>query len=450
MRPLVCLPFVLAFLMICLSGTAVARGATITFSVEAPNSTPSGDLIYIAGDFQGWDPGNPAYALTEQPDDTWEITLSLPDGNPIQYKFTRGSWQTVEKGPNGEEIPNRNHTPQGTETVNHIVANWADVQPSTITGHVESFVLAPFLGGRRCWVYLPPDYLESTASYPVLYMHDGQNLFDQATSFAGEWQVDEACELLIANREIEPIIVVGIENSANRCGEYTPWADNGFGCGGGGDAYLQAIRDVLIPGVNQRYRTQTGHAKTYMAGSSLGGLITVYAAYEYDDVWGRIAGVSPSYWWANQAMLNHAAAASKPQTLSHFYQDMGTAESGIANLRAMRDIAVGQGFVEGDDLMSVEAQGHAHNEFYWSLRMPDILRFLIDPPPPCLGDWDCDGDVDLDDHAYFADCTNGPDLSPNPMLPGVTSLDCIEAFDFDAGGDVDLTDFAAFTTGFGP
>ncbi|MCA9188344.1 MAG: hypothetical protein KDA99_22105, partial [Planctomycetales bacterium] len=445
-----CFSFVLALLVSCLLSTSVARGATITFSVEVPASTPAGDLIYIAGDFQGWNPGNPAYALAEQPNETWEITLSLPEGNPIQYKFTRGSWQTVEKGPNGEEIPNRNLTPQGNETVNHVVANWADVQSSTVTGHVESFVFAPFLGGRRCWVYLPPDYFESTASYPVLYMHDGQNLFDQATSFAGEWQVDEACELLIGNREIEPIIVVGVENSAARCDEYTPWADNSFGCGGGGDTYLQAIRDVLIPEVNQRYRTQTGHTKTYMAGSSLGGLITVYAGYEYDEVWGRIAGMSPSYWWANREMLNHAAAASKPATLSHFYQDMGTAESGITNLRAMRDIAIGQGFMEGNDFLSVEAQGHAHNEFYWSLRMPDILRFLIDPPPRCLGDWDCDGDQDLDDYAYLADCTNGPNVTPNPTIPGITPVDCIEAFDFDAGGDVDLTDFAAFTAGFAP
>lgn len=374
---------------------AVASGATTTFRVQVPASTPVGDLIYIAGNFQGWNPGDPAYALTEQPDGRWEITLSLPDGNSIQYKFTRGSWPKVEKGPNGEEIPNRTYTPQATETINHVVANWADIPPSTISGHVESFVYAPFLASRRCWVYLPPDYFQSTASYPVLYMHDGQNLFDQFTSFSGEWRVDETCELLIGNREIEPIIVVGIENSAARCDEYTPWIGTTQGCGGGGDVYLQAIRDVLIPEVNQRYRTRTGPANTYMAGSSLGGLITVYAGYAYDDDWGRIAGVSPSYWWANQAMLNYAAAALRPANLTHFYQDMGTAESGLGNLRTMRDIAIGQGFVEGYDLLSVEAQSHLHNEYYWALRLPSILRYLIDSPPMHPGDMNCDGVVDI-------------------------------------------------------
>ena len=433
-------PLAVACLVICFLSAGVTRGATTTFRVEVPESTPAGDLIYIAGDFQGWNPGNPAYALTEQSDDTWEITLSLPDGSPIQYKFTRGSWQTVEKGPNGEEIPNRTHTPLGTETLDHVVANWADIPPSTIVGHVEWFEHLPFLAGRRCWVYLPPDYFQSTDSYPVLYMHDGQNLFDQATSFAGEWQVDETCELLIGNREIEPIIVVGVENSAARCDEYTPWIDTAYGCGGGGDVYLQAIRDVLIPEVNLRYRTQTGPANTYMAGSSLGGLISVYAGYEYDDVWGRIAGVSPSYWWADQEMLSYAAAQSKPATLTHFYQDMGTLESGLDDLRTMRDIAVGQGFVEGDDLLSVEAPGHAHNEYYWALRLPDILRFLIDPPAPCLGDWECDGDVDLVDFAHMPTCMTGPS-------GGVLGLGC-ETFDFDGDMDVDLEDFARFQGAF--
>jgi pullulanase len=257
--------------------------------------------------------------------------------------------------------------------------------PSTIVGHVEWFEHVPFLAGRRCWAYLPPGYFETTESYPVLYMHDGQNLFDQATSSAGEWQVDETCEMLIGNREIEPIIVVGIENTAARCSEYTAWTntDPDVSCAGGdGDAYLQAIRDVLIPEVNRRYRTQTGPANTYMAGSSLGGLISVYAAYEYDGVWGRVAGMSPSYWWADQEMLNYASAASKPTILTHFYQDMGTLEPGLDDLRTMRDIAAGQGFAEGIDFLSVEAQGHTHSEDNWALRLPDVLRFLIDPHPP--------------------------------------------------------------------
>lgn len=398
----------LLFLPLVLLGSGQAMfAATVTFRTEVPSNTPPGDTIYIAGDFQGWNPGDGAYALTEEPDGRWAITLSLPDGVGIQYKFTRGDWGRVEKGPSGEEIANRTHTPAGVETVDHIVYNWADIVPSTITGHVEWFEYAPFLGGRRCWVYLPPDYDTSTADYPVLYMHDGQNLFDQGTSFAGEWEVDETCEALIASGEIEPIIVVGIENGPLRCFEYTPWTTGSLPCGGGADAYLQAIRDTLIPEVNARYRTRTGPDNTMMSGSSLGGILSVYAAYAYADTWGRIGAVSSSY-WAQSPIYGFATSQGRPATLSLLYQDMGTLESGtndgngngvndhVDRLREMRDIALAQGFVEGDDLLIVEGPGHSHNEFWWAQRFPDIVRFLVDPPPPCA-DVSGDGNVNFDD-----------------------------------------------------
>jgi len=363
-----------------------AAAQQTTFRVTVPASTPAADTIYIAGSFQGWAPGSASHALSELPDGRWILALDLPVGQPIEFKFTRGSWATVEKGPNGEELANRTHTPLGGELLDFTVATWADGGGGngTISGHVESFTHAPFLGGRRVWVYLPPDYSESRASrYPVLYMHDGQNLFDDLTSFAGEWEVDETCEALIASGEIEPIIVVGVENGgAQRCVEYTPWPDPGTvlfcsGGGGGGEAYLQAIQTVLMPEIDARYRTRTGPENTFMSGSSLGGLISAYAGYAHADVWGRVAAVSPSYPWANDAMLTFAQASGIP-TLAKFYQDMGTLESAHDELLAMEVIALAQGFTAGENFLSVEGVGHTHNEFYWAQRFPDILRFLIE------------------------------------------------------------------------
>ena len=423
---------------------ANADAASLTLNVTVPANTPPADTIYVAGDFQGWNPGSPAYALSPQPNQTWQIVLTLPDNTPIQFKFTRGDWSRVEKGPSGEEIANRTHTPVGTQTLNLTVANWADIQPSTITGHVESFQFAPFLSGRRIWVYLPPDYFEpdqSNAHYPVLYMHDGQNLFDDATSFAGEWHADEAAETLIAGAEIEPIIIVGIENGPARCDEYTPYADGSLPCtGGGGEAYLQAIRDVLIPEVNARYRTRTGPDNTSMCGSSLGGLISAYAGYAHADTWGRVAAVSPSY-WANQQLFTFATQTGRPATLARFYQDMGTSEgaSNITHLRTMRDIALAQGFVLDDDLKHVEAAGASHNEFFWSLRFPDILRFLIDatpPPPACPADLDGDDDTDVFDFAVMA-ASFGTSVTPGTGA------------DLDGDGVVSVFDFALFAAGFG-
>ena len=376
-----------------LSFPVAAPAATTTFRVAVPANTPPGDSVFIAGNFQGWVPGSPSHALTRQPDGRWTITLSFADGQPLEFKFTHGGWNKVEKGASGEEIPNRTLSPAGTQTFDFTVASWADL--GTITGRVDTLRHAPFLGGRKLWVYVPPGYESSTERYPVLYMHDGQNLFDVRASFAGEWKVDEACEALIAAGEIVPILVVGIENSAARCVEYTPWVntDPAIPCGGGGaDLYLGQIRDVLIPFIDAQYRTRTGPENTYMAGSSLGGLISHYAGYAYDDVWGRIAGVSTYFPWASRMLLSWAAQQPKPN-LSRFYQDMGTLEFGftdanqnglddfIEDLRAMRAIALAQGFQEGVDFLSVEGQGHTHWEYYWAQRMPDLLRFLIDAPP---------------------------------------------------------------------
>jgi pullulanase len=367
-------------------------GVPVTFRVAVPAATPAGDTVYVAGDFQGWNPGSPAHALARQPGGLWTISLDLNPGQAIQFKFTRGTWARVDKGPNGEEIANRALTvPAGGGTFDFAVARWADL--GTITGHVESFTHPPFLGGRRIWVYLPPGYDGGTGRYPVLYMHDGQNLFDVRTSFAGEWKVDEACEALIRAAQIAPLIVVGIENGgSNRIHEYTPWPAPGYG-GGGGDAYLAEIRDVLKPEVDRRYRTLTGPNHTWMAGSSLGGLISAYAGYAYDATFSRVAAVSPSYWWDGRHMIAFAQSRGRPG-LHRFYQDMGTIEQGgtvdddgngvddhIDELRAMRDVALAQGFVAGDDFQSVEAAGHTHSEYWWSQRVPDLLRFLAGTPP---------------------------------------------------------------------
>ncbi|MFG0305301.1 MAG: alpha/beta hydrolase-fold protein [Phycisphaerales bacterium JB040] len=413
-----------------LSMAATPAGAEeITFRVGVPSGTTG--TVYIAGDFQGWNPGDPAYALAEIEPGVWQIQLDLPSATPIEFKFTRGDWGTVEKGPSGEELANRQYTPSGPATLDLTVARWADGQQSTITGDVTRVTFPQFLNGRGVWVYLPPGYHDTTRTYPVLYMHDGPNLFDDATSFAGEWGVDETLEALIAAGEVEPIIVVGIENSAARISEYTPWPSPGFG-GGGGHAYLDAIKTDLLPAVSSAFRVKTGPEHTLIAGSSLGGLISAYAAYEFDDVFGRVGAVSPSYWWASGQMISHAQQRGAPANLDRFYQDMGTNESGsaIPNLRAMRDVLLGQGYVLGDDLAHVEAAGHQHNEFYWSIRLPGMLRFLL--APPCAVDLNGDGVQDNGDIGAFVTLF----LASDP------------AADFNADGVLDNGDIGAFVAAF--
>lgn len=378
----------------CLAISAMSAGVAVagtTFQVNPPQDTPSDAVIHIAGDFQGWRPGDADHALSKGPDGRWSITLDLAPGTAIQFKFTLGGWDRVEKDPGGEEISNRTLIVKGDEVHEYTVGSWAQSsgadRKNTITGYVESVSYPDFLSGRRCWIYLPPGYETSNERYAVLYMHDGQNLFDEVTSFAGEWEVDETCEKLIAAGEIPPIIVVGIENAQlGRCDEYTPWSDAGVSSceGGGADAYLAAMREILIPRINSRYRTRTGAANTAMCGSSLGGLIAAYAGYAMPEVFGRVAAVSPAYQWDNGHMLEFAKEKGRPDLLK-FYQDMGTREAVFSDrtpnyldlFQMMRDIALSQGFVEGEDFRSIVGEGQKHHESDWARRFPGIVRFLF-------------------------------------------------------------------------
>jgi predicted alpha/beta superfamily hydrolase len=368
--------------------------ASITFLVTVPADTSEGSKIHIAGDFQGWDPGSAAHELARQDDGRYAITLEFDVGTSIAFKFTRGSWAYVEKGPNGEELDNRTLPIEASGTQEFTVARWADGSPppTTITGDVSTITVPGFLGDRRVWVYLPPDYdTDTEARYPVLYMFDGQNVFDTATSFAGEWQVDETLETGIAAGDLRPIIVVAVDNGGEqRIAEYTPWPADPYG-GGEADAHLQAFTDALVPYIDQTYRTIAEPGSRAISGSSLGGLMSLYAAYEHDDVFGQVAALSPSLWWDGEHMRMHAQAAGKPG--ARIYMDMGTLEEdstvdedpqngiddNIDDLRAMRDTMTAQGFVLDTDLEVVEAEGHHHRENYWAMRFPAALAFLFPP-----------------------------------------------------------------------
>jgi len=362
-----------------------------TLVVTLPDATQQDEPVYLSTDHDGWRPDDPKYRLQARPDGRWQLHLSSPVERPLLFLFCRGSWDRVEVNADGSSLDARRLRPRDGASYELTVARWADTEVSTIAGHVESFVAPSFLHGRRCWIYLPPGYAGGERRYPVLYMHDGQNLFDEERSYAGEWRLDETLERLISKGELPALIVVGIENGgAARMQEYGPWYDAKWNAGGGGDSYLRAVADTLKPAIDAKYRTLPEPKHTYMAGSSMGGLISAYAGLKYAKVFGGgVAAVSPSYWWAQERILEVAKRAGRPET-RRFYQDMGSLESGgfadenhdqvedsIGRLRAMRDILVADGMKEGQNLLSVEAVGARHHERDWSKRLPELLRFLL-------------------------------------------------------------------------
>lgn len=189
--------------------------------------------------------------------------------------------------------------------------------------------------------------------------------------------VNRICEDLIRRREMEPIIVVAIESAGQRTFDYTPWSWYYWMPNGGGIAYLQAIRDTLKPEVDRRFRTLSDPKNTAISGTSLGGLISTYAAYAFDSTFGKVASFSPPYEYAASAMIRFAQQHGRPTFISRFYEDTGyPADNWIGDMEA---VALQQGFVPGVDFLSISFSGGEHSTASWEHRFPDMLRFLFPP-----------------------------------------------------------------------
>lgn len=263
-------------------------------------------------------------------------------------------------------------------------ATAATAPPSTLTGdfrHHAGFPTKHLRNEHDLIVYLPPGYeTDAERRYPVLYLHDGQNLFDAATAFNGkEWQVDETAQRLIAHGMIEPLIIVGIHNAgAYRIDEYTPTRDESHEAGGKAEQYGLMLVQELKPFIDAEYRTRPDAPSTGLGGSSLGGLVSLYLALRHPTVFHRLAILSPSVWWDGKFILRRirASAAKAPQRI---WLSVGTAEGdGVAEAaRRVRDALVKKGWESGRDLHYLEVQGGRHDEEAWAALMDPVLRYLF-------------------------------------------------------------------------
>jgi predicted alpha/beta superfamily hydrolase len=230
-------------------------------------------------------------------------------------------------------------------------------------------------------VYRPPGYRDDRVRrFPVLYMHDGQNVFDRATSATGaEWSVDETAQRLIESGAIEPLIIVGIYNAGERrIDEYTPTRDPKKNMGGKADAYARMLVQEVKPFIDRRYRTLRSAPNTGLGGSSLGGLLTLHLGLRFPTVFNRLAVLSPSVWWDDRAILRDVDALPAKLPL-RIWLDAGTGEGEevTRDSRLLRDALVRKGWVEGQDLAYLEAEGAGHNEQSWAARVESVLRFLF-------------------------------------------------------------------------
>lgn len=235
---------------------------------------------------------------------------------------------------------------------------------------------------RDVVVYLPPGYdADPSRRFPVLYLQDGQNLFDGATAFiyGQHWRVGETSDALVRSGEVEPLVIVGIYNAGEkRVDEYTPTHDRRRQIGGQADLYGRFLVEELKPFVDARYRTLADAANTGLGGSSLGGLVSLHLGIKHPHVFGKLAVLSPSIWWDRRVILRKVRHLEEKAAL-RIWIDVGTEEGAYAvkDAAMLRDALVRRGWVLGDDLKFFEAVGAHHNELAWAERVGPVLRYLF-------------------------------------------------------------------------
>ncbi|AXG68618.1 enterobactin/ferric enterobactin esterase [Kordia sp. SMS9] len=357
---------------------------SVTFVItNFPSDHDFSKDIYISGDFEGWSGGRPELKL-EQKDSTY-YKITLPNHREtINFKFTLGNWETVELDEKRQNIENRTYTfKEHPEMIQVVIGAWSNgsnnetissKQPNVET-FSENFKIPQLNKTRKIQVYLPPNYESTEKSYPVLYMHDGQNVFDKATSYAGEWEVDETLNTLHYTHGLH-IIVVAIDNSEERMQEYTAWTHEKYGTPQG-KQYVEFIAKTLKPAIDAKYRTKKDAKNTGIMGSSMGGLISQYAAFAHPDVFGKAGIFSPSFWFSENTFTFTKANLAKAKN-SKLYYVMGEkeGENMVNNLNKMRTLLEKNNFPKDNFTSKFEPNG-THSEVFWRSELKTALLWLF-------------------------------------------------------------------------
>lgn len=365
MKPI---PFFLFFSLI-FSG--IQAQVTLKINSLPAKYTPQLDTLFVAGDFNSWNPRDTAYRFRKNAQGQLEVKVQSPQ-TTLLYKITRGSWPTVEVTATGADIPNRNspNTPNGLISID--VADWNDTKGThTAQAGVQILTSQLWLKSlkryRRIWVSLPAEYQANPSKrYPVMYFHDGQNVFDAATSFSGEWKVDEALTQLEAQPNWEPVISVGVDNGGGeRINELTPYRHPTYG-GGQGESYAKDIVECVKPLIDSLFRTKKDAANTAVGGSSLGGIETLFMGYRYPGIFTKCLIFSPSLWFSDS--LRQYCLAQPQLVNSKLYWVCGTNEGDPDMVPDMNEchadlLAAG---MPDSQMKKLVVTGGTHSEGFWS------------------------------------------------------------------------------------
>ncbi|WP_418604246.1 alpha/beta hydrolase [Hwangdonia sp.] len=361
--------------------TVLSDKAVVTFVInDLPEAHNFDDDIYISGDFEGWSGGKAPFKLHKK-NNQYSISITKK-AKTISYKFTLGHWDKVECKINGNPIENRTHSFIKTrDTVLVNIVNWSHPnqksKASTASKNVhvfaENFEIPQLQRKRKISVYLPPNYQSSKARYPVLYMQDGQNVFDEKTSYSGEWEADETLNDIFDETGFGLIVVAIDHGGDKRINEYSAWDNKKYGKGEG-EQYLGFLVNHLKPEIDRVYRTKTDNKNTGISGSSMGGLFAHYAAVKRPDIFGKAAVFSPSFWYAETSF--QFTKEQPNHSKSYYLVGEKEGEEMVNGTNKMVELMQSNGFLPEHIHKKIVPNG-THSESFWKTEFKQAVSWLF-------------------------------------------------------------------------
>ncbi len=376
-------------------GFPIVEGQTVTFVYK--QQLGINEPIRVSGQFNDWNPN--ATTMVRAVPDYYLFWATIEVENPSAYCM----YKFVGKDSNNQDVwfadPSARRFQYDDYGEYSLISGGTQSQPSHLERY-PAFESATLGNSRDLFLYLPPGYDHEADTYPVLYMHDGQNLFDPSAYYGG-WQVDDVIDDLLARGRMQEIIVVGMANTPDRMDEYTHVEDflplEGGWVGGDAPAYADFVVNEVKPFVDARYRTRPERESTGVLGSSLGGLVSFYIGWAYPDVFHYVGGMSSTLGWGsinadNETMIEILDAAEKLPLVYYLdsgggdgggcvdtdgdgiYDDNPNAGDNYCETVQLRDVLVAKGYTD-DELLYVYAPGQEHNEASWNSRMHYPLTF---------------------------------------------------------------------------
>lgn len=355
----------------------------VLFTVRTVGPLPMGQQVFISGGLPAlgnWDADG--LALTRMDDNCWSAQLQVPAGQQVAYKITRGSWSAEEVTRDDCVPADYSFVVQGEDVqIDHLVHHWKDhlLGPvPQITGEYrvhDEFPSQYLVQDRKVIVWLPPSYFQHPErNYPVLYLQDGQQMFDPKTSTWGQdWEVDEWCQKLMGENRMREIIAVAVYSTFEREEEYQP----SFGA----KKYLNFLLKELKPFIDKTYRTCPDREDTAIAGSSLGGTLAFFAAWHHPDTFFGAACLSPAFDIdGDRPLIDAVRSVKKPPDLRlYLYSGLGDSlECQLAvGTAEMAKKLKAAGFKEGKNLQLCEDAGGKHNEASWARHTDHWLLYLF-------------------------------------------------------------------------